>query len=83
MSRISSGAGWNLLMSIVCDAQPRPAGVEALTEPQGRKIWRRSVATTRPVTGGYRSPIGDDQVGDLADRLAVWSRTGRPMTWLR
>ena len=53
------------------------------TDDQGRKIRRRSVCTTSPVTGGYRSPTATMRSATLPIGSPCRSRTGRPIAWLR
>ena len=53
-------------------AQPRAASTSSdSTDDQGRKIWRPSVADDQPGDRRIALADGDDQVGDLADRVAV------------
>ena len=65
------------------DAQPGAGVVERLDAVQGRKIWRRSVRATSPVTGGYRSPMATMRSAIVPIGSPCGSRTGRPMHWLR
>ena len=58
-------------MSIVAPDSRAPVASNRATCDHGRKIRRRSVATTSPVTGGIAIADGDDEVVDLAQRLVV------------
>jgi hypothetical protein len=51
-SWISFGRDWNFVMSILSVDRRAPDESKRATCDQGRKIRRRSVATTSPVTGG-------------------------------
>ena len=76
-------AGWNLSMSIVRTSAAGRRVVERLDLVQGRKMRRRSVLHDEAGHGRIAVAEGDDEVGDLADRLSLRSRTGRPIAWLR
>ncbi len=81
--RISFGRCLNLSMSIVLVRSWAPERSMDATDDHGRKIRRLSVFTTRPVTGGYRSPTATMRSATLPIGSFCRSRTGRPMAWLR
>ena len=83
LRRISLGRWWNLLMSMAVVRSVAPPASREATDCQGRKISRPLVLTTRPVTGGYRSPMATIRSATVPIGSPCSSRTGRPIAWLR
>ncbi len=70
-------------MSIRCADRVAPCRSNEPTSVQGRKMRRRPVDTTSPVTGGYRPSIATIRSATVPMTSPWRSSTGRPRAWLR